>query len=669
MEQNDVRSLDKLVAYREAWGTYKRRDLGKDIVRRTKEAKSKDLEVDPEVQIIGEVIDIDDEGSSEEEDNLREADSETNGQLCEDSDNGNDTEALVKGLGFPRAEFLEKWKKISKTAHDSIEWRNNHPNPCTRCKTTSCEFAHSGTPSCIKCVKNRKVCSVRIDYIVDKMAQIHGSSNKWISRAVARNWHKNSRMRSRKHSDGTGPSRIKISPQKVNDKSLSASQRPDLKALVAPFTQTHRLMAKLPKPGGDRYSTLPIERRGNERTISVLEIEDQLQRANGGRDEEGITIGNPYKEGRFEGEIWGWKQGIGIECDQLTEARRYERQQELSPDHHGKKTPDDSRYEIGISTLPFASQKVKVAGKEKGTGEKDGLKVKMKTVELIAKEKQRELEEINVLAKEAESKRQKAEKDAENVARIIKEAEKTADEAKKRLNEITLAIGDAEARIAKAGDTSQSTKDSPSIPSHRTESQLQSPSLTGIKFQRQMDYAKGTEALEKETNYLEAPLENLMHVRRTEQKAALVEKVSELGSKDKSVGDSPRSKLVDSSTAWWRSVALFNQFQINLMEHERFTLSRGLGEYLERLKSLRDQTTSSLELDPLLRHELNITTESSASTATNNQVIFDKQEIVFFSRRNTASKLIQRRLNVKSGNLRKYDTKPETPKLCTSSPG
>lgn len=120
----DVDSLDNILTSREFWEGNKRGDLRKDNGRGMKATKK---EANPEWLIMGEAIDIDD-GSSEEEDNPQVAENETNDQLCEDSDNGNDTDALVKGLGYSRADFLEKWNNLSKTAHKSVEWRKNHPN-------------------------------------------------------------------------------------------------------------------------------------------------------------------------------------------------------------------------------------------------------------------------------------------------------------------------------------------------------------------------------------------------------------------------------------------------------------------------------------------------------------------------------------------------------------
>ncbi|KAG6895500.1 hypothetical protein C0993_009513 [Termitomyces sp. T159_Od127] len=125
----DVPSWDKFATYIEAWDDFKKRNSGKD------NNNDEGTKVNPqtESQIIGKIIDSicnDGESSDEEENNnpAQEKEGETRDQLGEESDGGNDTDALVKGLGFSRAEFLKKWKQISNATHDSVEWRQSHPN-------------------------------------------------------------------------------------------------------------------------------------------------------------------------------------------------------------------------------------------------------------------------------------------------------------------------------------------------------------------------------------------------------------------------------------------------------------------------------------------------------------------------------------------------------------
>ncbi|KAG6895840.1 hypothetical protein C0992_012177 [Termitomyces sp. T32_za158] len=571
----------------------------------------------PELYIVGEVTDNDNESSEEDQDNLQEVESEVNDQLndqlCEETDNGNDTDALVKGLGFSKADFLEKWKKISKATHDSVEWRKDHPNPCGKCKNTPCEFANSGTLSCIKCKKQRTVCTVRIDYIADKMAQLSGSqSQKWISRAVARNWHRDRRVKIAGRPNITGPTLVKSSPKEFKQFPFTL-QYPDSGTHASTF-------AKASEPVAGRSLTLPWAEVG-ESTNRVPEVKDQSQKAHERYDAKWATLSNYGQQRRkIGGEIWDSEQRIAQGHNQLgKETRRYgyERPQEVVSPYNVNctMTTNDSDDESGIPPLFLVGDMMKAAEKERasveictesqtlrmqksvGTKEKNGSKSETKAVELIEKEKHRSLKEMVGLA---ETKRRREEENTINIAKKMKEAEKAVDGARKRLKTITFTMGGVKAGSAQGGNgTSHTRKRKDAGPLY---SQLQDSSLSRrMKDPRQMKI-RNVEALEKDRSRLKYPIE---------------------------------SKPVDSSIAWWRSAALFNQLQINrklfssysdrqanyrsVMEHARFTLSRGLAEYLERLKSLRDQTTSSPELDPLLRHELNVITESLASLHGNEQ--------------------------------------------------
>ncbi|KAG6873630.1 hypothetical protein C0995_013561 [Termitomyces sp. Mi166 len=145
--------------------------------------------------------------------------------------------------------------------------------------------------------------------------------------------------------------------------------------------------------------------------------------------------------------------------------------------------------------------------------EKDGLKNKIRTVELVVEDKQRELEKIRVLAKEAESKRQKAEKNTDNMERKMKDAEEAAEEARRRLNEIILRRkGDAETTNTKNSGVPHGIVDagSPST-AHRGRLQWRGHSLSGTNNQKQTEFyrnqSKSVESLEKQNKILQARID------------------------------------------------------------------------------------------------------------------------------------------------------------------
>ncbi|KNZ76975.1 hypothetical protein J132_10923 [Termitomyces sp. J132] len=595
-------ALDKLAVHEGARKSYTKREH---------EKVTGSEEDDSEVQIV-EVMDIDDEGdgegdSEEHDSDVRiievmnidddsDGDSEgdsggeskedseaLNDQLCEDSDSGNGTDELVKGLGFSRVDFLEEWKKIGKTRtpHESVEWRKKNPGPCTACKETSCKFANSGTLTCMKCSKWKIACSIHINFIADKMAQTHGSKQ-WIDRAIAHNWHKSRKTRTRRYDDGAGPKSAKDA-----HKQMSASKKPRSLAHFSLSMKTHSAAA-LPKSSQDRWWIVPAERQTSRNTASIQELENRLRKTREQYNEERTTW---YKERKtLKEKIRDLQQELDKERKGRTEVS-----QEFAPDDvlH-KKTKGRLEYELDKSILLSASKTsnaIETEGeletlrtnRDMWIKEKSKLKVKIKAVELAVEEKQRELEKMRDIAKEAESERQKAKNDTENMEKRMKDAEKAAEEAQRRLNEAILHRGGdtTEAPDAENSSTVIADTGSPST-AHHGRLQL----------------------LEKEDNILRGCIEIV------DGQIAVLEKVKELHPKEKNIGDSSRSNPKGSLTAWWRGTALFNQLQINLMERERFTLSSGLGSYLERLKSLRDKATKSVWLDPLLRHELNIITES-----------------------------------------------------------
>ncbi|KAG5722439.1 hypothetical protein E4T56_gene2964 [Termitomyces sp. T112] len=566
-------------------------------------------EDDSEVQIV-EVMDIDDEGNGEgdseehdsdvriievmniDDDNDGDSEGDSGGeskedsealndQLCEDSDNGNGTDELVKGSGFSRVDFLEEWKKIGKTrtTHESVEWRKKNPGPCTACKETSCKFANSGTLTCMKCSKWKIACSIHINFIADKMAQTHGSKQ-WIDRAIAHNWHKSRKTRTRRYDDGAGPKSAKDA-----HKQMSASKKPRSLAHFSLSMKTPHSAAALPKSSQDRWWIVSAERQTSRNTASIQELENRLRKTR-----------EQYNEERTTWNLMQNERGV-----QKSGGTKDSRNLHLMMSH--KKTKGRLEYELDKSILLSASKTsnaIETEGeletlrtnRDMWIKEKSKMKVKIKAVELAVEEKQRELEKMRVIAKEAESERQKAKNDTENMEKRMKDAEKAAEEAQRRLNEAILHRGGdtTEAPDAENSSTVIADTGSPST-AHHGRLQL----------------------LEKEDNILRGCIEIV------DGQIAVLEKVKELHPKEKDIGDSSRSNPKGSLTAWWRGTALFNQLQINLMERERFTLSSGLGSYLERLKSLRDKATKSVWLDPLLRHELNIITESLINLHGNEQ--------------------------------------------------
>lgn len=402
-------------------------------------------------------------------------------------------------------------------------------------------------------------CSVRIDYIADKMAQLQGSK-KWISRAVARDWHKNRRTRSTKHSDGTVPRPVKSLPKKKHEELPIILQNPNS------TTRVHAsLFTEKSKP--ERNLALPAERHAFDHTPSILDVGDRIKRSHEIHDEEWATVPNCDQGGGKSEEIWALKQRIMRVRDQLrNESRRYERRQESSSDGNRTTTTNETRYESSTSALPFSSQMVKAAVNEKAVdeiyGEIDGPRTRQ-SVGIMEKNGW----SLKAMRRLGDSERQgEEEEDVTNMARKMKQAEKTVDGERKRLNPVTFILGGIEAHSAQnSGGTAhtQNGEDTGLPITHRVESPVSDLSLycrmNGPRQELHKSFTMGGESLGK--GNLKYPIES-KNVQSAAQATLVKAKAIELG-RAKDIRKGSHSKPVDSSIAWWRSAALFNQLQIN----------------------------------------------------------------------------------------------------------